>query len=352
MDHKLFVKRKFYNNILELELKNVKVGDKLVSQRRIKLGVQKIQSSIIKSIIFDKEDYSVDLNTPPHHNFFLDNGILSHNSTLTAGVGYYLTWIIAGGRMDLRRDKETDRYINPEVIKKPIRPVRFGLENFVFSPDALMKKAKTLYDKYGKKQVIVYDECRGLDSKGTMKAVNQELEIFFQTCGAYNHVILIVLPNYFKLAEEIATTRSMFLIDCYCDDNWKRGFFNFYNQTQKEWLYFLSKKLIGVTNKYLAGDCSFYGTFPDWRPFDKDVYEEFKQKELAETSFKSREQKIRENFMGMVKIYKEDTNKTTEEVSQRLSEALFKEITPNILNKALASYLRYAENKGKEGDVQ
>jgi len=252
--------------------------------------------------------------------------------------------------MDLRKG-EDGKYINPIVIKKPMKPVRFGLENLCYTPDDLIKKAEDLYKKYGKGQVILYDECSGLDSKGTMKAVNQKLEEFFQTCGSYNHVILIVLPNFFKLNEDIATTRSMFLIDVYSNENWKRGFFDYYGPKDKEWLYFKGKKKIGVTGKYFSQNPSFYGTFRDWLPFDREEYERQKQEKLKTRVFGSREQQTREIYWGVLTILKTNTNLTTKQIAEELSKLLFRDISPRILESALSNYYRYAEKHQKGGTV-
>jgi len=268
-------------------------------------------------------------------------------STIASQIGYYIAWLIAGGEMDLRRD-EDGRYINPDILKYPKKPVNFTLDNLVFSPEDLMRKAKSL----PKNSVIVYDEGRaGLDSKGTMSALNRMLEDFFQECGVYNHVILIVLPNYFKLNEDIATSRSMFLVDVYCDNSFQRGFFNFYNKGSKEWLYFNGKKRVGILAKYLSQDASFNGVFKGFIPFNKKEYEVKKKEALKKKALGTREQQTKQRFTAMVKIYKEDTSKTSEETALRLSEALDRKISPFIIQGALADYEKYMEKVLKRGSV-
>lgn len=268
-------------------------------------------------------------------------------STFGIQIGYYISWLLAGGEMDIRRNDD-GKHINPVVIKYPSKKVNFSLNNLVYSPDELISKAREL----PKSSVIIYDEGRsGLDSKGTMSALNKMLEDFFQECGVFNHVILIILPNFFKLNEDIATSRSMFLIDTYCDDDWNRGFFNFYNLHQKEWLYFLGKKKIGVTNKYLSVTPSFYGRFRDWIPFDKRKYEEKKKEALKKKTLGSREERTKEKYIGLLKIYKDDTGKTTEETANRLSEVLSKVITTKTLEHGIEDYQRYAKMSALAGGV-
>ena len=156
-------------------------------------------------------------------------------STIGAQVGYYCAWLIAGGEMELIRNPEkTSEFFSVKVIKSPTRPVNFTLNNYAFAPDDLMRLGRIL----PKNSVIVYDEGRtGLDAKSTMTALNKLLEDFFQECGQYNHVILIVLPDFFKLHADYAVSRSYFLIDVFLDHNFNRGFFNFYNEIQKDFFY-------------------------------------------------------------------------------------------------------------------
>ncbi len=271
-------------------------------------------------------------------------------STIAVGVAYFLAWLIAGGRMDLRKD-DIGNYINPVVIKRPNKPVRFSFENLFYTPDDLVKGGKDLRKKYGKHQILLYDETSGLDSAGTMKKVNQDLNFFFQTCGADNHVILIVLPNFFKLNEDIATTRSMFLIDTYSDENWKRGLFNFYGPKDKEWLYFNGKKKIGVGAKYASQNPTFFGTFRNWLPFNREEYEAQKREKVKTRVFGSREVQNREKYWGVLTVLKTNTNLTTKEIAEQVSKLLFREITPAALENDIINYKRYAEKHQKRGDV-
>ncbi len=197
-------------------------------------------------------------------------------STMAAQVAYYVAWIIAGGEMDFETEERN------VILKYPTRKVRFNLEeNYSFSAEDLQEKARHLYKKLGKNQVLVYDEGRqGLDSARTMENVNKGMEDFFQECGYMGHVILIVLPNFFKLHEDYAVARSLFLIDVFAKDGIERGYFNFYNEQQKENLYFFGKKRIGITAKYFAAYPGFWGRFTKWLPFDKEVYEKLKDEAL------------------------------------------------------------------------
>ncbi len=267
-------------------------------------------------------------------------------STFAAQIGYYCAWLIAGGRMNLERN-ENGRYINPIVEKYPTKKVNFTLDNIAFTPEELMQKAQT----FPKNSVIIYDEGRaGLDSKSTMSALNKMLEDFFQECGQYNHVILIVLPNYFNLSEMIACGRSMFLVNVFYDENYRKGNFNFYNERQKDFLYYMGKKKVGLYGKYSATTPSFYGSFTDFLPFDRNEYNKKKLKALKNKRITSREKQNRQKFIAMVDLYREATNYTVEEVSNKLSGALNQKISPFVIKSALAEYQKYID-KAEIGDT-
>lgn len=207
-------------------------------------------------------------------------------STMAQQVGYFCAWLMAGGEM-AALSQEDKKLV---VTKEPTEPVRFSLDNLVFTPEDLMNKARDLYKKYGKHQVIVYDEGRsGLDSARAMESVNKIMQDFFQECGFMGHIILVVLPNYFKLHEDYAVNRSIFLIDVHADRNLKRGYFNFYNDINKEFLYFNGKKKLGTTLKYLGSRISFNGRFTEFLPLDKVEYEKAKMAGLKKKQIKTKE---------------------------------------------------------------
>jgi hypothetical protein len=243
LDIKNMIKGKITNEDIDIAESVIekKIPFEIDDRRRLSYNINscELKTSEIQSISFFKKMKGVDLNTPKYNNFFLSNDILSHNSTIAQQVAYFLAWLIAGGKM-AKNELTKKWYIKKQTEKE----VHFNLEeNIVFSPEGLMKKASELYRKYGRNQVIIYDEGRaGLDSASAMQAINRAMQDFFQECGMYGHVIIIVLPNFFKLHEDYAVNRSLFLIDAFADRQLRRGFFNFYNETQKEWLYYMGKK--------------------------------------------------------------------------------------------------------------
>lgn len=185
-------------------------------------------------------------------------------STLAMQGAYYIAWLLN----ELRKRKK----LVPEDT-----PVPFDNTHVAFDPEQLMKIA----EKLPKNSVIVYDEGRaGLDSARAMENINKATQDFFQECGQYGHVIFIVLPDFFKLNETIAIPRSLFLLNCYVDKHYNRGYFSFYNEHKKELLYVFGKKKFGSTSKYLAVDDNFRGKFSDYFPLNKKIYDENKRRAL------------------------------------------------------------------------
>jgi hypothetical protein len=200
--------------------------------------------------------------TGKSHFYITDNWMITHNSTMAQQIGYYAAWLLAGGK------------------KKPKKKsVPFNNTNIVFTPDQLVGLAQ----KLPKRSVIVYDEGRaGLDSIRAMENINKGMMDFFQECGQYQHVIIIVLPNYFRLSEDIAVPRSLFLVDVHHDAKYNRGYFKFYNEIQKEYLYVFGKKKLGTYAKYKSVNPSFNGRFTDSHPqIDVELYERQKREALV-----------------------------------------------------------------------
>lgn len=236
-------------------------------------------------------------------------------STVAQQVGYFMAWLIAGGLME--KDETTERYY---VSRSPQRAVHFGIENIVFTPEDLMKKAELLFKKYGRNQVIIYDEGRaGLDSARAMESINKAMVDFFQQCGQYGHVILIVLPNFFKLHEDYAVSRSLFLIDAYTDDKLNRGFFRFYNEIQKEYLYNIGKKKVGNTIKYMSSYPSFSGRFTDFLPVNKKEYEEAKAAAIKLIQGKKTEVRWKKERDAAIYLIKRQTEWTVDAIAREMT---------------------------------
>ena len=263
-------------------------------------------------------------------------------STCAQQVGYFVAWLLSGGKME--QNQITKKWY---IKKNPNKKVNFNLEdNVVFSPEGLMKKASDLYKKFGNNQVIIYDEGRaGLDSASAMQAINKAMQDFFQECGMYGHVIIIVLPNFFKLHEDYAVNRSLFLIDVYADKNLRRGFFNFYNETQKEWLFYMGKKKIGSTLKYSDSRPSFSGRFTQFLPLDKNKYEDAKREALKQKELRNTERKWKKQRDAALYLLKTQAEMTLEEVAKEMTIICGFQITKDMVAHGIEAITHKKEDK-------
>lgn len=270
-----------------------------------------------------------------------DNFLITHNSTLAIGtVGSYIAWLLAGGKVKCHQEiKDNKQVWVIDKVKMPTKKVNWNLEeNICFSAEDLQDTAFKLYNKYGKGQVIVYDEGRqGLDSKRAMESINKGMEDFFQTCGFMGHVILIVLPNFFKLHEDYAVARSLFMINVYTDKNYNRGYFSFYNETQKERLYYFGKKRIGVRAKYTSASHNFWGKFSSWFPFDKDEYEKLKEQAMKKARIRKPNLKYFRQRNVCLYLLKKHAKLSSAEISKELSIISDCKISPRMIRHSIAS---------------
>jgi hypothetical protein len=118
------------------------------------------------------------------------NGLVrTGKSTLAFQMAAYVDWILAGGKMIWNEDGQVTGLI------KPTKPLRFGLDNVVFSPEELIAITK-LKGKRQKYNVFVLDEGReGLLGARVMESVNKKFEDYFQTCGVYNNFVIVRSPS-------------------------------------------------------------------------------------------------------------------------------------------------------------
>lgn len=167
----------------------------------------------------------------------------------------------------------------------------FDIDNIVFSGKELVAIAQRL----PKNSVLIYDEARGeLDAKKVMENITKTLMDFFAECGMYNHVMILVCPDFFELPKGIAIGRSEFLLNVVRTSSlakdkegaevikFERGVFEFYNRKGKKVLYIQGKKQF---NNYDIGIKlrSFWGNFPNVCIVDLAQYQEKKRTHITRT---------------------------------------------------------------------
>lgn len=156
---------------------------------------------------------------------------------------------------------------------------KFDINNVVFTGEELINKAKN----YPKNSVFIYDEARNeLDTKKVLEQVTKTLMDFFAECGMYNHVIVLVLPDFFDLPKGLAMQRSELLLNVYRKgevrelasgikvEAFTRGYFTIYNRGKKKQLYEMGKKKF---HDYDSVKGSYPGEFSNTFLVDKEAYE-------------------------------------------------------------------------------
>lgn len=263
-------------------------------------------------------------------------------SRIMFAVGTYISWVIAGGEMDFSRNEDGKlMYPSGRIKKYPTKPLNFTLNNVVFSSEELRTKS-TEFPKYS---VIALDEGRkGNEAIAASSKDNREMSQFLDEVGQRNQVFLIVLPDYFKLSADLCTTRSLFLIDVYLDENYNRGFFNYFNEVQKDYLYNRAKKMVGIVGKYKCGYPTFSGRFIDFCPFSVEEYEKKKLDALKDKTNKSKREinnLIQRNCL--ITMYKNLTNKTHKEIAGDISLELQKKVSDRVIDHAIQDFRVYLE---------
>lgn len=158
----------------------------------------------------------------------------------------------------------------------------FNNKNVVFGGKQLIDVAKNL----PRKSVIIDDESReDVSGKRSMEYMNKELLDFFNECGMYNHLIILVATDFFDFSKSIAVTRSEMLFNLtrlvsdpiVLDDGrevvkLKRGHIDFFDRKAKRKFYIFGKK--NADDYEIAPHYrSFYGHFTDAWIIDKKEYD-------------------------------------------------------------------------------
>lgn len=127
--------------------------------------------------------------------------------------------------------------------------------------------------KAKKFEAIVFDETMGyLSSRGAMSSFNRQLIKIFSEMRSKNLFVLLCIPNFFELDRYPAMHRATGLIHVY-----ERKKYGVYNYPTKKKLYLKGKK----TYSYCVPP-NFIGNYPKFFVYDKDEYEEKKQKAIKE----------------------------------------------------------------------
>ena len=194
-----------------------------------------------------------DLKVYPLRNFFLSNGILSHNS-----------------------GKSTIAFQIAKYIDKD-----FNLSRVVFNADDF----KEAIFRAKKGQVIVYDEAfTGLSSRASLSGINRYLVSLMMQMRQKNLCVLVVLPTFFLLDKYVALFRTKALIHVY-ETGGRRGYFKVYSRKLKKYLFLQGRPTYSYLPKKIKTKKKgrFYGVFALGFEKEEEIYRKKKSDALEAT---------------------------------------------------------------------
>ena len=153
----------------------------------------------------------------------------------------------------------------------------FTLDDIVFTPKQFFEKVK----KAKPGSAIVFDEfiMSGL-STDAFNRVQTDIIKILTVVRKKNFFIILVIPYFFMLRKYFAVARSKCLIHIYSPDGLTRGFFKFYNYSQKKTLFLKGKS----DYKYNVVEHSFHARFYDtttWQIIDEKAYDSKKEEAIS-----------------------------------------------------------------------
>ena len=145
----------------------------------------------------------------------------------------------------------------------------FTQKNIVFRPKELIERAFQV-PQYS---FLLVDEW---EDATYWSELGMSLRTFFRKCRQLNLFIMVIIPNFFQLPISYAVSRSVFAIDVKFEDDFARGFFDFYSFKAKRILYIKGKK----EHNYFVVRKSFSGRFLDGYGIPEKEYRAAKRADM------------------------------------------------------------------------
>jgi len=211
--------------------------------------------------------------------FYMDKTLKENLDILAEKVTNDMDFIIVvSGKGAVRSGKsafvqQLGTYLTYKINEKHKTKNKFTNDNIVFRGNELIKVGLRL-PKYN---VIVLDEGDDLTSAHFSKDAVR-LRRFFRKCGQLNHIIILIIPDFFELPRNYAVTRTVCLINVYFFKKFERGYFEFYSHKRKKKLYVKGKRW----GDYDVINANFKGRFPKLYTVDEKEYKEKKFRDLYE----------------------------------------------------------------------
>lgn len=172
-----------------------------------------------------------------------------------------------------------------------------NLDRIVFTPEQFEKAVLTAEPG----QAIIWDEAiTGADAGQTVTNIWKVLKKMLVQMGQKNLVVFILIHSFFDLTKYLALWRTRALIHVY-HDKFERGYFQFYNEERKKFLYIKGKKFY----EYKLGRPNFIGRFKKGYYVDEDEYRKKKEVSLLADEEPEKKNRHQEHFIACLHILRE-----------------------------------------------
>lgn len=185
------------------------------------------------------------------------------------------------------------------------------LKRIVFTPEEF-ETAILEAEQY---QAIVWDEAvTGAESGQAITKLWKTLKKTLVQIGQKNLFIFIVIHSFFDLVKYLALWRTRGLIHVY-HDNFKRGYFQFYNEERKKYLYIKGKKYY----EYKLGRPNFIGSFTKGYWLNEAEYIKKKEESLKVDVEEEKKNRYKDHFPALLFMLK-DRGMTNTEIYNHLQK--------------------------------
>ena len=149
---------------------------------------------------------------------------------------------------------------------------------------------------------IIWDEAvTAAESGDTSTKIWKTLKKMMVQMGQKNLFIFVVIHSFFDLTKYLSVWRSRALIHIYHDD-FERGYFQFYNEERKKYLYIKGKKYY----EYKEGKPNFIGRFTKGYYVDEQAYRDKKKQSLLELETEEKENdRYKNHLLGCIQLLKD-----------------------------------------------
>ncbi len=251
--------------------------------------------------------------------FYMDGTYQKNLDVIAKKVGDDMDFVlIISGKGMVRNGKssllqQTGTYLTWKINQLHGTKNTFTEKNITFKGEDIISTGLS----FSPMHVIGLDEGDDLTQAHFSKEAVR-LRRFFRKCGQLNHIIILVIPDFFELPRTYAVTRSICLINAHFEEDFQRGYFQFYNHKAKKLLYLKGKRW----GDYDCVRPGFIGRFPKLYTIDEKKYRKKKMDDLRDEDImekKTTPQIQQECKLRIIGVMKKHESKLTEKQMSELT---------------------------------